>query len=186
MFVFFFLQKIVSFWVFFFTFEMVVDFCFYDGVKHRDRWWITKIEEKYLEMMEHGLSHHIFKGLFQSQRPLEVPRMGLQSFSPLRCGIFNSLLHFAIVMLKTLFRHCACAHCPFPLFFALQPREKGRMRFHRLQNVQIALDFLKQRQVKQSKIPNDFCMSCVKSVIISNYPKVFITYIQLQGVRRIP
>uniref|UniRef100_A0A3B5A0B6 Calponin-homology (CH) domain-containing protein n=1 Tax=Stegastes partitus TaxID=144197 RepID=A0A3B5A0B6_9TELE len=27
------------------------------------------------------------------------------------------------------------------------PREKGRMRFHRLQNVQIALDFLKQRQV---------------------------------------
>uniref|UniRef100_A0A8C5MN42 Microtubule actin crosslinking factor 1 n=1 Tax=Leptobrachium leishanense TaxID=445787 RepID=A0A8C5MN42_9ANUR len=26
------------------------------------------------------------------------------------------------------------------------PREKGRMRFHRLQNVQIALDFLKQRQ----------------------------------------
>uniref|UniRef100_A0A8C0XVV6 Calponin-homology (CH) domain-containing protein n=1 Tax=Castor canadensis TaxID=51338 RepID=A0A8C0XVV6_CASCN len=28
------------------------------------------------------------------------------------------------------------------------PREKGRMRFHRLQNVQIALDFLKQRQVR--------------------------------------
>uniref|UniRef100_A0A8C5RWE5 Calponin-homology (CH) domain-containing protein n=1 Tax=Laticauda laticaudata TaxID=8630 RepID=A0A8C5RWE5_LATLA len=30
------------------------------------------------------------------------------------------------------------------------PREKGRMRFHRLQNVQIALDFLKQRQVSAS------------------------------------
>ncbi|CAO2588915.1 Microtubule-actin cross-linking factor 1, isoforms 1/2/3/4/5 [Lemmus lemmus] len=30
------------------------------------------------------------------------------------------------------------------------PREKGRMRFHRLQNVQIALDFLKQRQVSTS------------------------------------
>ncbi|XP_016373037.1 microtubule-actin cross-linking factor 1-like [Sinocyclocheilus rhinocerous] len=27
------------------------------------------------------------------------------------------------------------------------PREKGRMRFHRLQNVQIALDFLKRRQI---------------------------------------
>ncbi|KAK0133667.1 Dystonin [Merluccius polli] len=27
------------------------------------------------------------------------------------------------------------------------PREKGRMRFHRLQNVQIALDYLKRRQV---------------------------------------
>uniref|UniRef100_A0A803XL23 Calponin-homology (CH) domain-containing protein n=1 Tax=Meleagris gallopavo TaxID=9103 RepID=A0A803XL23_MELGA len=28
------------------------------------------------------------------------------------------------------------------------PREKGRMRFHRLQNVQIALDYLKKRQVR--------------------------------------
>uniref|UniRef100_A0A3P9QGB1 Calponin-homology (CH) domain-containing protein n=1 Tax=Poecilia reticulata TaxID=8081 RepID=A0A3P9QGB1_POERE len=28
------------------------------------------------------------------------------------------------------------------------PRERGRMRFHRLQNVQIALDYLKRRQVK--------------------------------------
>uniref|UniRef100_A0A8B9P1E5 Microtubule actin crosslinking factor 1 n=1 Tax=Accipiter nisus TaxID=211598 RepID=A0A8B9P1E5_9AVES len=37
----------------------------------------------------------------------------------------------------------------------LQPREKGRMRFHRLQNVQIALDFLKQRQVKLVNIRND-------------------------------
>ncbi|OWK13047.1 hypothetical protein Celaphus_00014180 [Cervus elaphus hippelaphus] len=27
------------------------------------------------------------------------------------------------------------------------PRERGRMRFHRLQNVQIALDYLKRRQV---------------------------------------
>ncbi|XP_053323479.1 plectin isoform X5 [Spea bombifrons] len=35
------------------------------------------------------------------------------------------------------------------------PREKGRMRFHKLQNVQIALDFLKQRQVKLVNIRND-------------------------------
>ncbi|XP_066430092.1 microtubule-actin cross-linking factor 1 isoform X10 [Eleutherodactylus coqui] len=35
------------------------------------------------------------------------------------------------------------------------PREKGRMRFHRLQNVQIALDYLKQRQVKLVNIRND-------------------------------
>ncbi|XP_044275369.1 microtubule-actin cross-linking factor 1 isoform X15 [Varanus komodoensis] len=35
------------------------------------------------------------------------------------------------------------------------PREKGRMRFHRLQNVQIALDFLKQRRVKLVNIRND-------------------------------
>lgn len=38
------------------------------------------------------------------------------------------------------------------LFVCLQPREKGRMRFHRLQNVQIALDFLKQRQVRASRV----------------------------------
>uniref|UniRef100_A0A2K6V688 Microtubule actin crosslinking factor 1 n=1 Tax=Saimiri boliviensis boliviensis TaxID=39432 RepID=A0A2K6V688_SAIBB len=33
------------------------------------------------------------------------------------------------------------------------PREKGRMRFHRLQNVQIALDFLKQ--------PSDMWLVCL-------------------------
>lgn len=32
-----------------------------------------------------------------------------------------------------------------------QPREKGRMRFHKLQNVQIALDFLKHRQVSHTR-----------------------------------
>uniref|UniRef100_A0AAR2JH65 Dystonin n=1 Tax=Pygocentrus nattereri TaxID=42514 RepID=A0AAR2JH65_PYGNA len=36
-----------------------------------------------------------------------------------------------------------------------RPREKGRMRFHRLQNVQIALDYLKRRQVKLVNIRND-------------------------------
>ncbi|KAF4087942.1 hypothetical protein AMELA_G00077330 [Ameiurus melas] len=35
------------------------------------------------------------------------------------------------------------------------PREKGRMRFHKLQNVQIALEFLKRRQVKLVNIRND-------------------------------
>ncbi|XP_028919848.1 plectin isoform X5 [Ornithorhynchus anatinus] len=35
------------------------------------------------------------------------------------------------------------------------PREKGRMRFHKLQNVQIALDYLKRRQVKLVNIRND-------------------------------
>lgn len=33
---------------------------------------------------------------------------------------------------------------------SLQPREKGRMRFHKLQNVQIALDFLRHRQVRHT------------------------------------
>uniref|UniRef100_A0A3Q3IQ51 Dystonin n=1 Tax=Monopterus albus TaxID=43700 RepID=A0A3Q3IQ51_MONAL len=35
------------------------------------------------------------------------------------------------------------------------PRERGRKRFHRLQNVQIALDYLKRRQVKLVNIRND-------------------------------
>ncbi|XP_061424757.1 microtubule-actin cross-linking factor 1-like isoform X6 [Lethenteron reissneri] len=35
------------------------------------------------------------------------------------------------------------------------PREKGRMRFHRLQNVQIALDYLKHRKIKLVNIRND-------------------------------
>lgn len=39
-------------------------------------------------------------------------------------------------------------HTPFlTSLFCPQPREKGHMRFHKLQNVQIALDFLKHRQV---------------------------------------
>lgn len=31
------------------------------------------------------------------------------------------------------------------------PREKGRMRFHKLQNVQIALDYLRHRQVRRPR-----------------------------------
>lgn len=36
-----------------------------------------------------------------------------------------------------------------------QPREKGRMRFHKLQNVQIALDFLKHRQVAKNHMTHN-------------------------------
>uniref|UniRef100_UPI00398EB188 plectin-like n=1 Tax=Pristiophorus japonicus TaxID=55135 RepID=UPI00398EB188 len=36
-----------------------------------------------------------------------------------------------------------------------QPREKGRMRFHKLQNVGIALEYLKHRQVRLVNIRND-------------------------------
>lgn len=50
----------------------------------------------------------------------------------------------AVCAVRALHPHRAALQLP-PL---LQPREKGRMRFHRLQNVQIALDFLKQRQVR--------------------------------------
>ncbi|KAB1269109.1 Microtubule-actin cross-linking factor 1, partial [Camelus dromedarius] len=55
--------------------------------------------------------------------------------------------------LQHYFSICSLARCV--LTGILAPREKGRMRFHRLQNVQIALDFLKQRQVKLVNIRND-------------------------------
>ena len=42
----------------------------------------------------------------------------------------------------------SCVLFSFSILFDPQPREKGRMRFHRLQNVQIALDYLKRRQVR--------------------------------------
>lgn len=53
---------------------------------------------------------------------------------------------------------------PFPVWATLifcvrQPREKGRMRFHKLQNVQIALDFLKHRQVQQIIYIKFFCQA---------------------------
>ena len=37
----------------------------------------------------------------------------------------------------------------------LQPRERGRMRFHRLQNVQNALDFLRHKKVRLVNIRKD-------------------------------
>jgi len=42
-------------------------------------------------------------------------------------------------------------YCENNLVFVLfQPRERGRLRFHMLQNVQIALDFLRYRKVSQT------------------------------------
>lgn len=32
--------------------------------------------------------------------------------------------------------------------YVLQPREKGKMRFHMLQNAQMALDFLRYKKIK--------------------------------------
>ncbi|XP_044277494.1 dystonin isoform X16 [Varanus komodoensis] len=62
--------------------------------------------------------------------------------------------------LKTLRLVSSAEACPFEQHEDEEdedkgPREKGRMRFHRLQNVQIALDYLKRRQVKLVNIRND-------------------------------
>lgn len=48
-----------------------------------------------------------------------------------------------------------------------QPRERGRMRFHRLQNVQIALDYLKRRQVRIS--PSVSSNSCTVTLLIEDW-----------------
>lgn len=47
-----------------------------------------------------------------------------------------------------LMTHALMSCLSLSLSLSSQPREKGRMRFHRLQNVQIALDYLKRRQVR--------------------------------------
>lgn len=48
-----------------------------------------------------------------------------------------------------------------------QPRERGRMRFHRLQNVQIALDYLKRRQVGIN--PSALSNSCSVTLLIEGW-----------------
>lgn len=69
----------------------------------------------------------------------------------------HSFLHFdwmpnPKVLYKYLYYYLTKHTKHLYLFFSpSQPREKGRMRFHKLQNVQIALDFLRHRQVGHIK-----------------------------------
>uniref|UniRef100_A0A3Q1AGF7 Microtubule actin crosslinking factor 1 n=1 Tax=Amphiprion ocellaris TaxID=80972 RepID=A0A3Q1AGF7_AMPOC len=65
--------------------------------------------------------------------------------------LFPSLIERVQLVVERMF----CYTCNHNQATNTTPREKGRMRFHRLQNVQIALDFLKQRQVKLVNIRND-------------------------------
>ncbi len=102
---------------------------------------------------------HVFNSSCWRQRP---PGDHFMSIQP--CWVFTSLhcwLNSALFALTA--ASCVCVTKNYLIefkliywlssllffspFFSSQPREKGRMRFHRLQNVQIALDFLKQRQV---------------------------------------
>ncbi|KAK1791418.1 hypothetical protein P4O66_013425, partial [Electrophorus voltai] len=53
------------------------------------------------------------------------------------------------------------------------PREKGRMRFHRLQNVQIALDYLKRRQVGLNPVGAFIPLAFSKTVIALLNPLPF-------------
>ncbi|KAL0604714.1 LINE-1 retrotransposable element ORF1 protein [Plecturocebus cupreus] len=54
-----------------------------------------------------------------------------------------------------------------PPAFSQSPREKGRMRFHRLQNVQIALDFLKQRQFSFGGAPSPQSWAFLGSAVLA-------------------
>lgn len=61
-------------------------------------------------------------------------------------GHWNTLLRHGDLLFDS-WSSCLLSPWRSVSFRLLQPREKGRMRFHKLQNVQIALDFLKHRQV---------------------------------------
>ncbi|XP_035020659.2 plectin isoform X9 [Hippoglossus stenolepis] len=69
------------------------------------------------------------------------------------------------------------------------PREKGRMRFHKLQNVQIALDFLRHRQVKLVNIRNDdiadgnpkLTLGLIWTIILHFQVSIAIADIQING-----
>ncbi|XP_053287892.1 plectin isoform X5 [Pleuronectes platessa] len=69
------------------------------------------------------------------------------------------------------------------------PREKGRMRFHKLQNVQIALDFLRHRQVKLVNIRNDdiadgnpkLTLGLIWTIILHFQVSIAIADIQVNG-----
>lgn len=70
-------------------------------------------------------------------------------FLPIR---FSILTECRIQKYKYLYNYLTKHTKHLYLFFSpSQPREKGRMRFHKLQNVQIALDFLRHRQVGHIK-----------------------------------
>ncbi|XP_062256094.1 plectin-like isoform X3 [Platichthys flesus] len=69
------------------------------------------------------------------------------------------------------------------------PREKGRMRFHKLQNVQMALDFLRHRQVKLVNIRNDdiadgnpkLTLGLIWTIILHFQVSIAIADIQVNG-----
>uniref|UniRef100_A0A673BP13 Dystonin n=1 Tax=Sphaeramia orbicularis TaxID=375764 RepID=A0A673BP13_9TELE len=84
----------------------------------------------------HKLTPHIVKTLLISVFCLQVRKHINDLYEDLRDG------HNLISLLEVLSGDTL-------------PRERGRMRFHRLQNVQIALDYLKRRQVKLVNIRND-------------------------------
>lgn len=75
-------------------------------------------------------------------------------FPPIHIFVFTDFVPFSFTMStpKGSSPTVRCMSCyltaSLSLFSLPQPREKGRMRFHKLQNVQIALDFLKHRQVR--------------------------------------
>uniref|UniRef100_A0A3Q2Y142 Si:ch211-165e15.1 n=1 Tax=Hippocampus comes TaxID=109280 RepID=A0A3Q2Y142_HIPCM len=73
------------------------------------------------------------------------------------------------------------------------PRERGRMRFHRLQNVQIALDYLKRRQVKLVNIRNDditdgnpkLTLGLIWTIILHFQVSVIIVWLDMTAKERL-
>lgn len=111
---------------------------------------------------------HVFNGSCWRQRPPEDHFTSIKLLcvlTSLHCWLRSALfaLTAASIVFSLSWKTLNLISC-FTIFtilisaLLLQPREKGRMRFHRLQNVQIALDFLKQRQVSSHVDTHSICL----------------------------
>ncbi|XP_008933577.1 PREDICTED: dystonin-like, partial [Merops nubicus] len=120
--------------------------------------WLVGVQLwKRLAWAEVREQHHLQRGLRSARLPgeAELPSRGISSDLTFR------FFHLSVQVQKhvnDLYEDLRDGHNLISLLEVLSgdtlPREKGRMRFHRLQNVQIALDYLKNRQVKLVNIRN--------------------------------
>ncbi|XP_069394043.1 plectin isoform X9 [Paralichthys olivaceus] len=101
-----------------------------------DKTWPNFIEDERDRVQKKTFTKWVNKHLIKHRRGAESQRHVTDLYEDLRDG------HNLISLLEVLSGETL-------------PREKGRMRFHKLQNVQIALDFLRHRQVKLVNIRND-------------------------------
>ncbi|XP_077455021.1 plectin isoform X2 [Stigmatopora argus] len=108
-----------------------------------DKTWPNFIEDERDRVQKKTFTKWVNKHLIKAQRHVS------DLYEDLRDG-HNLISLLEVLSGETMLRERNFLRKSFEL-----PREKGRMRFHKLQNVQIALDFLKHRQVKLVNIRND-------------------------------
>ncbi|XP_077577040.1 plectin isoform X8 [Stigmatopora nigra] len=113
-----------------------------------DKTWPNFLEDERDRVQKKTFTKWVNKHLIKPWRP-EAQRHVSDLYEDLRDG-HNLISLLEVLSGETMLRERNFLRKSFEL-----PREKGRMRFHKLQNVQIALDFLKHRQVKLVNIRND-------------------------------